>query len=240
MSRKAFTILELLIVIGILAILAGLLLPAISLVRDSARASICRSNLRQIGVVIAAYSQDNEGLLAPSRRPAWIPIDPLGWSAWNWRGALEIGYYFGNDKFGGSGNYVKILGCPIQQAEHLINPMLLHGNSANTSGWATYSQNGCLTQITMAPVQPDVGTILARIGCSSDAMLVSEGIWATNNWGASTGPTMSGYEFPHRGSASVLYVDGHVGSINDGLLKRYNSEWGVAGSAGRNYWLGNL
>jgi prepilin-type N-terminal cleavage/methylation domain-containing protein len=57
-SRRAFTLLELLVVVAIIAVLAALLLPAVGLVRDQAKGIRCASNLRQIGLGNAAYAQD--------------------------------------------------------------------------------------------------------------------------------------------------------------------------------------
>ena len=59
----AFTLLELLIVIAILALLASLLLPALSRGRESARAAACISNLHQIGVGLQMYVSDNQNRL---------------------------------------------------------------------------------------------------------------------------------------------------------------------------------
>lgn len=63
---KGFTLIELLVVITIIAVLAGMLLPAINMVRSSARMSSCQNSLRQIGMGDEAYSMDNEGFLMPS------------------------------------------------------------------------------------------------------------------------------------------------------------------------------
>jgi prepilin-type N-terminal cleavage/methylation domain-containing protein len=60
---RAFSLVELLVVVAIIAALAALLLPSLSLVRDAARTAQCSSNLRQVGLAITGYTQDNRGLL---------------------------------------------------------------------------------------------------------------------------------------------------------------------------------
>ncbi len=61
MSKKRFTLIELLVVIGIIAILAALLLPALKVARDTARRSLCLSNLKQIGSCTISYMCDYNG-----------------------------------------------------------------------------------------------------------------------------------------------------------------------------------
>ena len=60
---KKFKLIELLVVIAIIGILASLLLPVLSKARETARQAVCKSNLRQISLLLEMYTEDNDDFL---------------------------------------------------------------------------------------------------------------------------------------------------------------------------------
>lgn len=80
LNRRGFTLIELLITVAIIAILLTLTLSVIGSVRESARRVVCAGNLRQLGMAVLSYVQDNRGLMPPGGMGNSATSGSIGWA----------------------------------------------------------------------------------------------------------------------------------------------------------------
>lgn len=77
---RGFTLLDLIVSIAVITLLVSLLLPSLSTVTETGRRVVCQSNLRQVGIGLLGYTEDNKGLLAPSvfltNTPGRVAFEP--------------------------------------------------------------------------------------------------------------------------------------------------------------------
>lgn len=121
-KRAAFTLVELLVVIGIIALLISILLPALNKARETARQAQCLSNQRQIGIVLNMYANEHKGFL-----PAQYP-DSIRWLAKPTREILDR-YLQGTEG---------VFYCPTLDPAARFIPPAVFGNPADAQKSAEY------------------------------------------------------------------------------------------------------
>lgn len=109
--RNGFTLIELLVVIAVIAILAAILMPALSQARDRARAAVCLNNMKQIGIAIHLYAQDYDGFVPLAGSSEYgVGVSTSVQMKTCWIGAIHP--YLAGKPWSFSGNNSMVLACP--------------------------------------------------------------------------------------------------------------------------------
>ncbi len=199
---RGFTLVELLSVIAVLAILGSLLIASISSVRSMAESAECTSNLRNIGMGLRLYSQENDSKLPTSGNYNTVPGVGTGLS---WMMAL---YEFMEQRFPDM-NENNILLCPAALDTYP------NGNARRTYGMNAAGTGGNIA------INPDTFLNPASTVLIMDTAHMSGG----DGYYAFGAGSFDAYaDWRHDEALNVLFVDGHVESINkadEATLKEY-------------------
>ena len=131
-SRAAFTLVELLVVIGIIALLISILLPALSKARDSANTLKCLANLKSIVQGAINYSSENKGMMLPAQWGTRLGSDTSnldGEEAWP-NTLVNGGYIQAPDSTGLSGLETRsVFFCPSANADQADVTAIIYSNN---------------------------------------------------------------------------------------------------------------
>lgn len=134
-----FTLIELLIVIAIIAVLAAMLLPALSRAKDLAREINCRSNIKQLGYYWFAYMDDNADFLLPVRQYSNAPYVANSINFELWIEHIMMNYIIGGSKSSAAtAHRRKILICPadanVRETYYSVRIAHSYGYNAGLGG----------------------------------------------------------------------------------------------------------
>jgi prepilin-type processing-associated H-X9-DG protein/prepilin-type N-terminal cleavage/methylation domain-containing protein len=236
-SRSAFTLVELLVVIGIIALLISILLPSLNAARQVAQSTKCAANLKQISLAFILYANDNHGYLPTEFTNGTVnfmvngvstPVSRkwfIGWTSGNVPvpdGALLAPYW----------GTASISGCPSATDNDIIRTYYGHCDYAYNSTIANMAQDTAISP-------KGCGVKLVRIKIASEKACVWDSLRFFNGavdravWGYPSSGNYNNDSFEpnvngrHRGYANVGWADGHVSAVMPYYFSSYINSAGA-------------
>jgi len=230
-QRLAFTLVELLVVVAIIALLAAILFPVFSLARENARRTSCQSNLKQIGLGLLQYSQDNDEMATrDTYGPIYNPYGPSASDRWKW---MDVIYPFVRN--------TQVFSCPSDtlSSPYVYDQPGVGGGGTNYGSYAINSTDSGF--VGEGPAGNNHDVFIASFVNPSNIAWVADGAPNDPNWAyrflvtafantpriSNTTPRRlscldvgtASYESDiierHLGTTNVLFCDGHVKAMRE-------------------------
>jgi len=229
-----FTLIELLVVVAIIAILAALLMPALSSARDTAKSALCQGNLKQIATSLGMYMTDYQGFVPPVHTASAPP--PPGFSYGSWREVTMA--YLRNGKS---------MVCPSDQ--DLANYISVTSSSATMLKYgqiASYAENYFFTIWKGTGVYPgsykesSIKSPSTKVICADNSSRTEMAVIPVPSIYPSSVPSYCGagcmINLRHRNNPNVIYLDTHVAQPQKPLWMSWYNYYVSNGNAAPEDW----
>jgi prepilin-type N-terminal cleavage/methylation domain-containing protein/prepilin-type processing-associated H-X9-DG protein len=242
--RNAFTLVELLVVIGVIAVLIALLMPALSKVRRQAQQVACMSNMRQVATALLAYAHAHKGWFpAPANNTRQQPEDWVYWQPGRDLNESRIFPYLGASP--------AVLRCPAGPPERVPpggRPPYPFNYSVNSQftgepGLASFGNPGGYDH-PPSKLSQVVGASRKVLVIDEDVLAINDGCWAPNSFelpdvlitsvsvrhdiGRDHGTWLTNPRYFHLGRGNAAFADGHcefVERIRVYQRESYDPRW---------------